>query len=104
MSRFFRSLDNYAVSNIGDEAVLVPTSSGVAQMSDMLNLNSTAAFILRLLEEGRSDDDIVTSVLDEYDAPDADTVREDVDAFISELISRGFFKLITEGDSSSGNG
>jgi hypothetical protein len=73
---------------IDRECVLLDLGSGT-----YFGLNEVGTRIWNLLREGRSEDDIVQTIAEEYDS-DAGTIRADVRRLLSELESR---KLIVHG-------
>jgi hypothetical protein len=73
---------------IDQECVLLDLGSGT-----YFGLNEVGTRIWNLLREGRSEDDIVQMIAEEYDS-DAGTIRADVRRLLSELESR---KLIVQG-------
>jgi PqqD family protein of HPr-rel-A system len=52
-------------------------------------LNGTAARIWELLERERSMEELVTALGDEYEGAPADTVRAEVQAFVTEMGAKG---------------
>lgn len=72
---------------ISDEGFLFDPSTGQSYTT-----NATGLKILRLLKEGKSEDEIVSAVFDEYDCG-RDEIHSDVVDFIRRLES---FNLSTE--------
>jgi hypothetical protein len=74
-----------------------PTDDGFllvdAATQDIYELNETAQRIWELLTEGKSLDQIVDLLLDEYDAS-REQIQESVDEAIAELVDQG---LVTKG-------
>ena len=72
---------------VGDETVILDLGSGM-----YFGLDPVGARIWQLLSEGQSLDAVVTSLLGEYEVPE-DQLRQDVDALVGELVSRGLIEV-----------
>ena len=59
--------------------------------AEYLNLNATGSAIWNLLEEPTELAPLIASLLSRYDV-DADTCRQETEAFISEAIKRGMLQ------------
>ena len=84
----YRSHPDVLFREIDKECVLLDLGSGT-----YFGLNEVGTRIWNLLLDGRSEDDIVQTIAEEYDS-DAGTIRADVRRLLSELESR---KLIVHG-------
>lgn len=71
---------------VGDETVLVPLQSNVADLSVMFTLNEVGSFIWEQLDSATALNTLVDAVVAEFDV-DKDTAQADVTAFIAELES-----------------
>ena len=65
--------------------ILVDTGS---QFAGLIRSNKTSAFIVDLLRNDTTEDEIVNALYEKYDAPE-DVIRKDVQNIISELNSVG---------------
>ena len=72
--------------NFGEESLLVPT--GAAKFSGLVKGNRTLGVILEYLKKETSEDEIVVSLKERYDAPE-DVLRSDVKRVLSELRNIG---------------
>lgn len=86
----YKSNDNFIIDEAAGDKVLIPISSSVADMGNMLVLNETSSFILELVKEPISIDDIVVSFQKEYDCPEESELRSDIETFINQMIDKGF--------------
>ena len=83
-----RRKNNYVIKNIGNENILVPIGKEVLNLNGILVLNDTARFIWDRLEKENSAEELIKSVINEYDI-DIKTADKEVEIFIEELKSRG---------------
>lgn len=73
-----------AERKVGEETVLVPLSGNVADLNEMFTLNEVGSFIWDRLDELNSTDEIVASVLTEFDVEEEEA-EQDVKTFLDEL-------------------
>jgi hypothetical protein len=66
------------------ETVLVPLSGNVADLNEMFTLNEVGSFIWDRLDELNSTDEIVASVLSEFEVGKKEA-QQDVKTFLDEL-------------------
>ncbi len=72
--------------NFGEESLLVPT--GAAKFSGLVKGNRTLGVILDYLKKETSEDEIVVSLKERYDAAE-DVLRRDVTRVLNELRNIG---------------
>jgi hypothetical protein len=72
---------------VGDETVILDLSSGM-----YFGLDPVGARIWQLLTEGHQLDAVVTTLLAEYAVPE-NQVRQDVQALLDELVTRGLVEV-----------
>lgn len=78
---------------IGGEIIIVPLTSGVADLDkELFTLNQTGLAVWTKLDGSRTVEQIAREVAGEFDAPE-DTIRADVIELISELFE---CKLLVE--------
>lgn len=73
---------------IAGDTILVPVGKSVYDSNGLFMLNELGAFIWEQLPGADTEAEICDAVLSQYDAP-AETVREDVAAFLETLRSMG---------------
>jgi hypothetical protein len=80
----YRPAPDLVVRKVGEESVIVPVRSRVADLDSVVTLNPVASRIWELLDGQRTSDAIVAALCDEFEVtPEA--ARTDVDDFIRSL-------------------
>jgi transcription antitermination factor NusG len=92
MNIVFKKSENIASRKIADEYILVPISRSIADVNSIYSLNETAGFIWGLLNGKRSVEEVRNEIVREYDVSD-DEAREDVEAFLQQLIEIGAIRV-----------
>ena len=72
----------FITQNFGDESLLVPT--GEAGFSGLVKGNKSLGIILEYLKEDTSEEDIISSLRERFDAPE-NVIRRDVETVLTEL-------------------
>lgn len=80
----YRPTSDLVVRRVGDESVIVPVRTHVADLDAVITLNPVAARVWDLLDGARSVDSIVTTICDEYEVT-AETAQADVDELLRSL-------------------
>lgn len=88
MSETLKIKDGFILKNIAANYVVVPVAEGNVNFNSMITTNDTGAFLWELLEKGATKEELIESVLKEYDA-EKDIVAADVEKFIDKLIDKG---------------
>lgn len=70
--------------NIAGDVILVPVGDASLELKGLLTLNETGERIWDLLPDAASEEDILRSLLEEYDV-EPSVLRADVDAFFAKL-------------------
>lgn len=91
MTRIYKHTGQMMVKEIGNEKILVPLRSNVADMEQIYTLNETAAFIWERMDGRLTTDEIASQLADEYDVK-LETAVTDVEEFVNEM--RDFLELI----------
>lgn len=76
--------DNIVTRKTGNEYVLVPVTSNIADMNSVFTLNETGAFIWENIDGNKNVGDLISALIEEYDI-DRKTAEEDVFQFIENL-------------------
>lgn len=93
----YKSNGNYLVSVVSGESVIVPISNSVAQMTNLLILNDTGAFIINCVnDEPKSVADIAIAMSATYDIEGINSLNTDIQEFIDQMVNRGFFSIIND--------
>lgn len=82
-----RRIDGLLSAVVGEELMMMDVTQG-----KYFNLNSVGARIWELLAEPISLEALVTDLTAEYDA-DQDTVRQEVEKFLTDLRQRGLLAM-----------
>ncbi len=77
---------------IGDELVIVPMSTTVAQMNKVFSLNELGSFIFENLTEAKNIEDIVNIVIDEFEVTEA-VARPDIESFLSIAVEANVIEI-----------
>lgn len=86
MSEPWRHSEKATHVDSGDRVVVVDLSAAEPRPQV---LEGVAAAIWRLLEEPRTEEELVSELLDTYADAEAEQVRADVDAFLEQLAGAG---------------
>ena len=82
--------DEYVLERIADKWVVVSANAGSLNFNKIISFNDTAAFLWQRIEDGNQRDELIKSLMEEYDI-DITKAKEDVDKFIDELNSLEVF-------------
>ncbi len=80
--------ENYMLRKVADCYVVVPIGAAVAEFNGMINLNEVGAFLWRKLESETTFDEVLASMLSEYEVDEA-VAKADLQRFIKELEDAG---------------
>lgn len=83
--------DNFIFKEVAKEYMMVPLLNGNVNMSKIINLNETGAFIIKKLKEKDSIDYVVDEMTKEYDVSKEDALN-DIKEFVELLKKRGFYE------------
>jgi hypothetical protein len=84
LNKIFKKTGNVVTKEVGDECIIVPMADNVADMDSVFTLNDTGSFFWSLIDGERTAEQIIETVLEEYDV-DRKTVVKDFSAFIAEM-------------------
>ena len=79
---------NFILREIAGENILVATGEAAQIFNGMITLNEVASFIWKNIDECKTVDKLIASILDEFDIDD-ETARRDVENFTTQLIRIG---------------
>ena len=75
---------NYIMRKVAGTNVIIPVEDSVVDLDGVIAVNNTAAFLFGKLMEETTFDELVDSLISEYDVTEEEA-RQDVQAFISIL-------------------
>ena len=73
----------FETTELGDEIIAVPVGGNARDFSGVLNLNDSAAAILKLLKKDTTVEQIVSALLEEYEG-----TKEEMTAFVERFINK----------------
>ena len=73
----------FETTELGDEIIAVPVGDNARDFSGVLNLNASAAAILKLLKEDTTVEQIVLSLMEEYEGG-----KEKLTAFVEKFVQK----------------
>lgn len=76
----------FLLRQVAGKQVLVPVGAAAVAFPGMVNMNMSGSYLWELLEQPRTMDFLVQSILDEYDVAQ-EIARLDVEKFIQKLAS-----------------
>lgn len=80
--------DGFVLKQVAGDTVVVPTKADM-NLNMVITLNTTGAFLWKLLEQGAQEQELVDKLLEEYDV-DAATARRCVADFVKKVETHGF--------------
>ena len=83
---------DFEVVTVADENMAVPVGEEATTFHGVVTLSDSAAFLLNILDEERTIDEIIDRFTDEYDI-DRETVEKDIKGILPKLIE---LKLILD--------
>ena len=76
--------EEYVVTNLNDETLLVPVGAVVENFHGIVRTNETAAFLIEQLKKDTTEEELVAALLKEYDV-DRATAEKHVHAVLRKL-------------------
>ena len=77
----------FALKEVADSFVIVPTGANIVDFSAMITINETGAFLWECLKEDVTEEELCQKLCAEYEI-DAQTALEDIREFIKVLIAK----------------
>lgn len=74
----------FVTREVGNEMVLVPIETNVANMNELFTMNGTACFIWNSINDSNTVDDIVNLLVQEFDI-DSSTALADLNDFTESI-------------------
>ncbi len=78
----------FVLREIAGDMLLVPTGKTALDLNGMLTLNEAGAEIWKMLPEVKTEEEIISRLLEEYEVEEAE-LRRDVTAFLDKLRELG---------------
>ena len=80
--------DGYILRNIGGSDIVVAVGAESRRFSNMIKLNSTAAFIWKCLESETTEEELVKKLTEQYDVSE-EQAKADVSALLARIREAG---------------
>lgn len=80
----------FIIQELAGNYIAVPVGID-ADVSSMLQLNDTGKSIFELLTQQKSEDEIVSTLMEQFEGEEAD-IRAEVQRFVNELTSKGLME------------
>ena len=84
--------DGFLLKNVADEWIVMPTGKNIKQFEGAIVLSEVAAFLWKQLERPTSREDLLRSVVEEYDVSKNEAAA-DLDVFLSSLKKHEILEL-----------
>lgn len=81
--------EGFMLREVAGSYVVVAVGKRSEQFNGMVNMNETGAFLWKLVEQGASRDELLSRLLETYEAAE-EKAEQDVDKFISILQQNDF--------------
>ena len=78
------------LTTVGEQKVLVSAVSLHDRVPYVTDINDTTAFCWELLSSGCTEEELIRSVLEEYDEVGPETVRRDISLLVQQLAEQGY--------------
>ncbi len=89
----YRRNPDFIYRKIAEETILVPVHKDVAEMDHIFSLNEIGAFVWEQLENPKTLDELVSSILDEF-LVSLDDAHSDLEPFIGDMVEIGALEAI----------
>ncbi|MEN6439423.1 MAG: PqqD family protein [Syntrophobacter sp.] len=83
--------EHFLLRSVGGQDLLVPLGSRVLDMNALMTLNATGRYVWELLAEDRSEESLVSEVVNRFDVGE-ERARADVRIFLDDLERLGLLK------------
>lgn len=82
---------NFILKQVGNEYILIPLGQEAIAIKGLLKTNEVGNDIFKLLQKGKSVEEVIDEIATMYDAP-KDVIEVDVKEFVDQLISFGVYQ------------
>lgn len=80
--------ENFVLKTVAGASVVMPVGEAVSKINGMIKLNASAKFIWELLEKGKTENEILEEMKNNFDA-DESILQNDLKAFLKLLSEKG---------------
>lgn len=76
--------DGYLLHDIAGNYVVIGVLQNVVNMNGLMTVNEVGAFLWHKLEDGATEEELLTAILNEYEI-DEETAKKDIKDFLAKL-------------------
>lgn len=80
--------EGFILRQVAGSYIVVAVGKAASTFNGIVNLNDTGAFLWKQLEDGKTEEQLVSALLDEYEV-EKDVAEKGVTAFIDKLTKAG---------------
>lgn len=84
--------ENFVLKTVAGSTVVMPVGEAVSKINGMIKLNDSAKFIWELLETGKSTEEILTEMKNNFFDADDENLKADLNNFLNILIEKGILE------------
>ena len=88
---FMKLKDGFVLREVAGSYMVAPVGKRTAEIPGVIALTETGAVLWKLLEQGATEDELVSALLDEYEVS-ADQAAADVHSFIEKAGAQGLLE------------
>ena len=81
----FKVNENIVIRKIGEDMVLVPVGQTIDNVRSIYKLNSTAAFVLKSIQNGHNQQEIQESIFEEFDVENETQTAQWLDLILGDF-------------------
>ena len=83
--------DGFVMRDVMGQSVVIATGEASKTFSGMIKLNETGKIVWESISDGKSKDEIVKRIIDEFEVDKA-RAESGVNAFINNMVEKGFIE------------
>lgn len=80
--------EGFILKEVAGNYIVVPVGDNLVDLSSMITVNETGAFLWGILEQGADEQQLCKAVLAEYEGAPEEEVRKDISEFLDVLIKK----------------
>lgn len=88
----YKRNEDFVLREIGGEYMIIPTGKAVADVSGLITVSETSAFVWNLLEKPRTIEELVKHTVDTYEVP-APVAEADIRQLLAKLSILGMLVM-----------
>lgn len=84
--------ENFVLKTVAGSTVVMPVGEAVSKINGMIKLNDSAKLIWELLEAGKSTEEILAEMKNNFSDADEEILTADLNNFLNILIEKGILE------------